>query len=393
MSEIPQKIEGQSNQDMFDVEEALLKKIDKINNISHELRSPIQGITTISRELVDQWDELDLTKRKKFAIEIAKSSQRIFSMVTNLLDYASLQNNGIILNLENLDIKECIEKMIEECRMLYLSGKKQDLMLSIDAPQNIDYKTAFDYEKITQVLRNIYTNAVKFTESGVISTKIKLENNRYIISITDHGVGIPEDELETIFEPFYQSSRTKNGANGTGLGLAISKEIVEAHGGQIFASNVRNKGAKFTFWIPESRIAENKLNEDSYLDHPIFKKPLKVLAVDDEEISHMSIDLMLDNTNFKVTHLENGKDAIKYLENNQVDLLLLDLMMPDITGKEVLDRISQNQISSNHLKVIVQSGKILRFNPDDTNFKSIRFINKPYIKEMLYKTIVESFSE
>jgi two-component system sensor histidine kinase ChiS len=140
-----------------------------------------------------------------------------------------------------------VKEVIEECKALYLGNKQIEIVHLFNGEVNI---TA-DAERIRQVLRNLFFNAIKFTpDGGKIESDIMIKDNQVLFSIKDSGVGVPEDELLEIFEAFVQSSKTNTKAGGTGLGLSIAKQIIIAHNGKIWAENNEDKGSKFSFVIP-----------------------------------------------------------------------------------------------------------------------------------------------
>jgi two-component system sensor histidine kinase ChiS len=206
-------------------------------------------------------------------------------------------------------------------------------------------------------------------------------------SITDSGIGIPEEEIEAIFSPFTQSSKTKTKAGGTGLGLAIAKEIVEAHHGKIWARANNGPGATFEFLLPklQSKQMDGHMivaeNEVQIRRTPISNKPATILVVDDEETCLVSMELLFRGTNYKLIKVTGGHAAINYLkENPTVDLIMLDLMMPDMYGLNVLAEVKQNPLLVN-IPVILQSGT-----SDTTEIEKAYqmgiscYIKKPYQK-------------
>jgi two-component system sensor histidine kinase ChiS len=189
-------------------------------------------------------------ERKQDAALLANASDRLFSLMSNLLDLSKITAGKMVMEMESANVKELVDEIIDECQMLYISGKNIKLEFTV-IDETYLYNTVLDKDRIIQVLRNLFANAIKFTKAGIIKAKLSRDQNNIMFVLEDDGVGIPEDELVEIFEPFIQSTRTKTGAGGTGLGLAICKEIIAAHQGKIWAENrVENGGAKFCFIIP-----------------------------------------------------------------------------------------------------------------------------------------------
>lgn len=229
------------------LQNALSFKTQLLNNISHEIRTPVHGFTTISQGLVDHWNEFDNNKKFELAQNIASNANRLESLVGNLIDLSKLNNNKMVLLAEKIHIDKLIEDIIIECNTLYIKDKN----ITINFHKNASILATIDKEKIAQVLRNLFINAIKFTPSpGTIDAYLNATAKNIHFTITDNGVGIPEEELKMIFESFYQSSRTKTQAGGTGLGLSICKQIIKLHHGKIWANNNQGIGASFHFVIP-----------------------------------------------------------------------------------------------------------------------------------------------
>lgn len=273
---LEEKVEARTKE----LETALLAKTEFLNNISHEVRTPIQGVTAISEGLVDHWSSFDDETKYNYAKQVANNAKRLFSLVDNILDLSRWSLGKIILDKQQVDLVELIWEMIDECQALYLADKPKIILIfnhsrknSIPPSTNKDqsvniivedlkanypsikysnYSVELDPTKIKQVLRNLLANAIKFSNDGSITINLKqASDNQLQLVIIDQGVGIPEEELIDIFLPFYQSSRTKTRAGGTGLGLTICDQIIKAHRGKIWASNNQEGGTSFNILIPK----------------------------------------------------------------------------------------------------------------------------------------------
>ena len=231
-----------------ELQKALAAKTEFLNNISHEVRTPIQGFTSISQGLVEHWNSFDDSKKFKFVTQVASSAKRLGSLMNNLLDLSKFTADKMFMDFKSMDLNLSIEEVIEECKTLYLNTKSIEIIFH----QCKDANLVGDKERIGQVLRNIFANAIKFSsDKGKIIASLTSSNDSLHFSISDEGVGIPPTELKEIFDPFTQSSRTKTRAGGTGLGLSIAKEIIDAHHGKIWAENNIEGGSCFHFIIPK----------------------------------------------------------------------------------------------------------------------------------------------
>lgn len=370
---------------------ALAAKTEFLNNMSHEVKTPVQGITAISQGLIDHWDTYDENDRKFFALKVAQNANRLFSLVSNLLDLSRFTANKMHFNIEQCDLVELINDMISECKDLYINNKNIELIFKTDlstAP------LAFDSGRMIQVLRNLFANAIKFTNSGQIIASLDYKNNEYHFSLYDEGIGIPEAEEDIIFDPFTQSTRTKTKAGGTGLGLSICKEIIEGHQGKIWAKNNKKKGATIYFTIPNSNINLKKATKviEEVENNNIKNNNIKnILLIDDEEAALFSMSLMLKNSGYNLITTNGGIEGLKYIQEHseEIDLVLLDLMMPDLDGIAVLERLRADS-KLKHIRVILQTGS----SDEDQITKAatlgvIAYIPKPYNKKFILNLIAK----
>lgn len=229
-------------------ERANMAKSEFLANMSHELRTPmhaIMGFTRQGAKRIETWspqEQLD-----NFTL-IRESAERLLGLLNALLDLSKLEAGGVQYNFKPTMISEAITPAITQLNSLI---EQKNMYIKVDGVNQAPMLN-FDVQRIIQVIVNLLSNAIKFSnekKSIVIDVK-KYDEQFYKISIIDQGIGIPEDELEHVFDKFIQSKKTKTGAGGTGLGLTICKEIVIAHGGKIWAENMSSSGACFSFTLP-----------------------------------------------------------------------------------------------------------------------------------------------
>jgi len=240
-------------------------KSEFLANMSHELRTPMHAILGFSSLGSSKVETASKEKIASYFSRINESGQRLLGLLNDLLDLSKLEAGRMNFEFSENDLQATIANVIDELKPLF-----HDRLLTIDIePASIDTIAIYDDEKISQVIRNLLSNAIKFSPEGrsimIHFSGSKLPTNErqpettkipaISVSIWDQGTGIPEDELETVFDEFVQSSKTEHGAGGTGLGLSISKEIIKQHGGIIKAGNVvGNGGAIFTFSLPYKHV-------------------------------------------------------------------------------------------------------------------------------------------
>ena len=248
-------LEAKVKKRTVDLEKAIKIKEDFLSNMSHEIRTPIHGIMNYAEFLVSDWTKLKDSQRFDFIKKLYSNSDRLLSLINNLLDLSKLEAKKMEFNFTINNINDLIKNAIIEVAPLHI---EKDLKLELVA--DTAHIANFDTERILQVLRNLFSNAIKFTEKGIITITAEYTNfertqgiktKGVVVSVSDQGLGIPESEFKYIFDKFNQSANTKTGAGGTGLGLTICRDIIKAHKGLLWAENNANGvGAVFSFIIP-----------------------------------------------------------------------------------------------------------------------------------------------
>jgi two-component system sensor histidine kinase ChiS len=344
---------------------ALSVKDDLLNNVSHEVRTPLLGIYALSRGLLERWDQLADPDRYQYFIQVVQSSNRLLSLMNNLLDMSKFNSGVQHYEMSRIDLKNLVDEMIIEAKLLYLHDKQVQYEFRFEIEKGLDAHIIADEEKINQVLRNLVANAIKFMAKTGGEIHIKLEstkNNGLLFSICDEGPGIPEEEKKEIFKPFFQSTRTRKGGGGTGLGLGICQEITIAHHGEIWAEN-RPHGVGTCFYLRLPRTQPNYVEEETAIDTqespnqiaPISNPAQTILVIDDESVVRSALRMYLND--YYVVEADGGVEGLNYIRDHtqEIAVVLLDMMMPDMYGLNVLEAIRNNPKTS-HIKVILQSG-------------------------------------
>ena len=358
--------------------EEALKRVDRLKdeflaNTSHELRTPLNGIIGLSESLYDR--TLDTGQREDLSM-IISSGRRLASLVNDILDFSKLKNFDIEIQRKPVDLYSLTEIVLRINAPLTI-GK--NISLSNQIP--VDLQAAFgDENRLQQILNNLIGNAIKFTQSGQVVVSAKNEEEVIIISVSDTGIGIPEDKRDIIFQEFQQADGSiSREFAGTGLGLSISKRLAELHGGKMWFESEYGKGSTFYFTLPCSddkaelpagapalaRVAiENAIEKMAVVDTSDENAKIKnngkvnhILIVDDEPINHQVLKNHLSSEKYQITMAMNGEDALKALNNgNTYDLVLLDVMMPRMNGYEVCQKIREKFMPS-ELPVIMVTAK------------------------------------
>ena len=351
-----------------------LRQVDRLKdqflaNTSHELRTPLQGIIGLSENLLDK--EENKAKKEELNM-IISSGKRLSKLVNDIMDFSKLKNEEVKLKLKPVDMHVLVD-IIMKVHAPLVKGKKLKLinLIPVHSP-----KVEGDEDRIQQVMYNLVGNAVKFTESGHIKVEVhRREKGMVEIAVSDTGTGIPADKREAVFQEFEQvDGTTERKFAGTGLGLSISKRLVELHGGKMWFESELGKGTTFYFTLPVSKIQPaltervilpvrpNQMASVSRGEVPLFTgvnstNEVQILIVDDEPINQRVLRNHLSDMQFSITTAMNGDEALSLIRSGRnFDLVLLDIMMPKMSGYEVLEIIREKYLPS-ELPIIVVTAK------------------------------------
>ncbi len=227
-------------------EEANLAKSEFLANMSHELRTPMHGILSFAHFGRRDWNRAEPEKLGDFFEKIENAGERLLRLLNNLLDLSKLESGREEFQFKPSDLRHVIDCAVSEFGALL-----EERLIEVQFTDRLVSSARVDADKIGQVVRNLLSNAIKFSPDGSRIGIRAEENDGWIeVRVDDEGVGIPPEELDRVFDKFVQAKRTKTGAGGTGLGLSISREIVEKHGGRIWAECLEERGVRFAFRVP-----------------------------------------------------------------------------------------------------------------------------------------------
>jgi signal transduction histidine kinase len=374
-------------------------------NTSHELRTPINGIIGIIESMIDGATG-ELTQEQKYNLAlVSNSGKRLSNLVNDILDFTKLKNKEIILQIKPVDLKTIVDTVIILSKPL-IKGKELALVNSIDGSLPI---VDADENRIQQILYNLIGNAIKFTDKGEVSVSAYIMGDSVAVSISDTGIGIPEDKFDRIFESFEQvDGSTAREYGGTGLGLSITKKLVELHGGTINVDSKLGEGSKFTFTVPLSKTTRGLFAADEHRKSTIDledysvtesaanygrdkeneKGNYEILVVDDEPVNIQVLKNILSIQNYSVSSAYNGIEALDLVKNGKkIDLILLDVMMPKMSGYEVCKDL-RKQYSLFNLPILMLTAKnqvqdvLLGFQAGANDY-----IDKPFDKQELLARI------
>ncbi len=348
-----------------------LQRLDKLKdeflaNTSHELRTPLNGIIGIAESLIDGvTGKLSDSTNSELSMIVA-SGRRLSNIINDILDFSKQKHKNIELQLEAVDIKKVADIVLRFCHPLV--GNK-DLQLVNNVHNDLPLANA-DENRVQQILHNLVGNAIKFTKRGRIQISAEVKQDNLNIIVSDTGIGIPMDKTAQIFESFEQGT---NKASNTGLGLSISNQLVLLHKGKIWVESTLGIGSRFIFTLPISDIslvnqsgkvssaampASEALTGEVLQEIPISNNSgITIMIVDDEPINLHVLTNHLSMYNYKTIESASGTEALTILEQGIIpDLILLDVMMPHMTGYEVTQKIREKW-EANELPIVLLTAK------------------------------------
>lgn len=350
-----------------------------LQNISHEIRTPMNAIIGFSQLLNSP--QITEEKKKSFVSIIINSSNQLLSIIDDIISISAIETNQMKVNIE----KVCVNNLIIDLFTIF-KPQTNTRKISLFTKQQLSDKQSEIYTdkiKLVQILTNLLSNALKFTNEGHIEYGYSLKEDKLEFYVKDTGIGIPLNIQEIIFERFRQADISTNRSyGGTGLGLSISKGYVELLGGKIWVESEPNKGSKFFFTIPYKIANQDEKNKTE-------KKEILILVAEDEEFNFLYIEEILKDLNVKLIHAKDGQDAIEKFEKNiDIELILMDIKMPKIDGYQAAKIIKkQNKnITIIALTAYALENEIERFKDIFDNYFT-KPINEKDLKKYLIKYI------
>ena len=306
-----------------------------INNISHEVRTPLNGIVGFSEILMNQ--DLSPENKSRFNAIIKKSSARLIKTITSYMDISLIMSDNFDVFPKPLELlsllKELKEEFAEDCN-------EKGVSFILDLPESMnEFSLISDPEILHKILSHLLDNAVKFTNSGEIRYGFVQKNGMLEFFVRDTGIGISSEKAKLIFDNFVQADTSMTrGYEGSGLGLSISKGLVNLLKGEIKMKSVPGIGSTFFFTIPQSGLNTYVRNKEYELHQ--YKNSPVILVAEDDDFNYQMIEIVLNREGFKVIRAENGLVAINECKTNpEISLVLMDLKMPVLGGLEATKEI------------------------------------------------------
>ncbi|MCM1466668.1 MAG: DegV family EDD domain-containing protein [Alistipes sp.] len=322
-------------------------------NMSHEIRTPINTIIGLNEMILreDISDEI-----AENAINIQNASKMLLTTINDILDLSKLESGKMEIVPTQYEVSTLFSDLVN---LIWIRAHQKELEFKVDIDQDIPSMLYGDEVRIKQIVSNMLTNAVKYTQSGSVTLtakgeRVSADEILLRISVTDTGMGIRKENLEDLFSSFKRVDQEENrNIEGTGLGLAISKQLLEMMGGKISVDSVYHKGSTFTIELKQGIInnqpigvidfaAQKKLNERSRYKQKFLAPDAKVLVVDDNDMNRMVVTKLLRSTKIKINTVSSGKECLRKTAEEFYHVILMDHMMPEMDGEETL-RAVRNQ--------------------------------------------------
>ncbi len=354
------------------LERASRDKTTFISTISHELRTPLNGIVGLSRILLDT----ELTaEQEKYLKTIHVSAVTLGNIFNDIIDMDKMERRKVQLDNQPVDFTSFLADLEN---LSALQAQQKGLRFNLEPTLPLPHQVITDGTRLRQILWNLISNAVKFTQQGQVTVRVRYDEGDMLhFEVEDSGIGIPQDELDKIFAMYYQVKDSHGGkpATGTGIGLAVSRRLAKNMGGDITVTSEQGKGSTFTLTIHAPSVAEEV--DDAFDEDDMPLPALNVLLVEDIELNVIVARSVLEKLGNSVDVAMTGKMALEMFKPGEYDLVLLDIQLPDMTGLDISRELTKRYPREDLPPLVALTANVLKDKQEYLNAGMDDVLSKP----------------
>ena len=354
------------------LERASRDKTTFISTISHELRTPLNGIVGLSRILLDT----ELTaEQEKYLKTIHVSAVTLGNIFNDIIDMDKMERRKVQLDNQPVDFTSFLADLEN---LSALQAQQKGLRFNLEPTLPLPHQVITDGTRLRQILWNLISNAVKFTQQGQVTVRVRDDEGDMLhFEVEDSGIGIPQDELDKIFAMYYQVKDSHGGkpATGTGIGLAVSRRLAKNMGGDITVTSEQGKGSTFTLTIHAPSVAEEV--DDAFDEDDMPLPALNVLLVEDIELNVIVARSVLEKLGNSVDVAMTGKAALEMFKPGEYDLVLLDIQLPDMTGLDISRELTKRYPREDLPPLVALTANVLKDKQEYLNAGMDDVLSKP----------------
>ncbi|MDS1445824.1 aerobic respiration two-component sensor histidine kinase ArcB [Shigella boydii] len=354
------------------LERASRDKTTFISTISHELRTPLNGIVGLSRILLDT----ELTaEQEKYLKTIHVSAVTLGNIFNDIIDMDKMERRKVQLDNQPVDFTSFLADLEN---LSALKAQQKGLRFNLEPTLPLPHQVITDGTRLRQILWNLISNAVKFTQQGQVTVRVRYDEGDMLhFEVEDSGIGIPQDELDKIFAMYYQVKDSHGGkpATGTGIGLAVSRRLAKNMGGDITVTSEQGKGSTFTLTIHAPSVAEEV--NDAFDEDDMPLPALNVLLVEDIELNVIVARSVLEKLGNSVDVAMTGKAAMEMFKPGEYDLVLLDIQLPDMTGLDISRELTKRYPREDLPPLVALTANVLKDKQEYLNAGMDDVLSKP----------------
>ncbi|EPH4799187.1 aerobic respiration two-component sensor histidine kinase ArcB [Escherichia coli] len=354
------------------LERASRDKTTFISTISHELRTPLNGIVGLSRILLDT----ELTaEQEKYLKTIHVSAVTLGNIFNDIIDMDKMERRKVQLDNKPVDFTSFLADLEN---LSALQAQQKGLRFTLEPTLPLPHQVITDGTRLRQILWNLISNAVKFTQQGQVTVRVRYDEGDMLhFEVEDSGIGIPQDELDKIFAMYYQVKDSHGGkpATGTGIGLAVSRRLAKNMGGDITVTSEQGKGSTFTLTIHAPSVAEEV--DDAFDEDDMPLPALNVLLVEDIELNVIVARSVLEKLGNSVDVAMTGKAALEMFKPGEYDLVLLDIQLPDMTGLDISRELTKRYPREDLPPLVALTANVLKDKQEYLNAGMDDVLSKP----------------